>query len=143
MVSQSQKRFTSDSWLKLALVLLALGVLVKSQFDIVTLRHELASNSHRLDELARKIEELNTALPEEDDEVTETLHWKPNQQMVRKVQRILRGLHVYDRPIDGIYGLWTTRGLRRFQQNNDLEATGQLTEETYQLLIAHENLAGN
>lgn len=57
-----------------------------------------------------------------------------SEDLVRTVQERLRARDVNAGPVDGIWGPETQQGLRRFQQSQGLQATGQLNAETLQAL---------
>ncbi len=53
---------------------------------------------------------------------------------VRKVQRMLRGLHLYAGKVDGAYGLGTRRAIRRFQKAHGLPVDGVVGARTWAAL---------
>jgi len=54
----------------------------------------------------------------------------------RQVQEALRRLDLYKGPADGVFGLLTRAAIRRFQQDNGFDATGHLTRDQADRLIA-------
>lgn len=57
-----------------------------------------------------------------------------SEDLVRSVQERLRARDVNAGPVDGVWGPETQQGVRRFQQSQGLQATGQLNAETLQAL---------
>jgi hypothetical protein len=67
---------------------------------------------------------------------------QPGESVVREVQQALQDQGFDAGPVDGIWGPRTSAGLREFQQDQDLEATGQLNAQTLGALgIAEEGSA--
>ncbi len=50
--------------------------------------------------------------------------------MVRRVQTVLKHHHLYPGRIDGVYGPEAERGVIRFQQQKNLQATGKIDVPT-------------
>lgn len=62
-------------------------------------------------------------------------------QLVRNVQQTLRDKGVDAGPVDGIWGPQTSTGVRQFQQQQNLETTGQLNAQTLDALGIAEGSA--
>jgi len=61
------------------------------------------------------------------------------QAKVRFIQQALLNLGFDPGPIDGLFGPMTSAAIRKFQENYDLPATGQASEEVYEILQDIEN----
>lgn len=57
-----------------------------------------------------------------------------SRSLVRQVQTSLKQQNLYHGRIDGLWGPKTRTGVRQFQQKNNLQATGQLDDQTLQAL---------
>lgn len=136
MNSQTQKTFGSDFWFKLALIIIAVGLILKSQYDVKRLGETFEIQQQELSRISEKLEVLtaNTSLQNHDKNTPILEDWENNEEIVKEVQRRLQALALYDKEIDGIHGTRTTQGLIRFQNLNGLDPTGELTEEAYNLL---------
>ena len=58
------------------------------------------------------------------------------KEMVRASQMRLFDLGYYVGSYDGVVGTSTKSSIKHFQQDNKLPANGQLTQKTYDLLVA-------
>lgn len=59
-------------------------------------------------------------------------------QVVRRVQRELKQKGFDAGPVDGQWGPLTERGVKRFQESNNIRASGQLDERTLSALGVQE-----
>ena len=66
-------------------------------------------------------------------------------ETIRDVQTTLQQNHLYSGRIDGVWGPMTERGVRRWQQNHNMNATGELDMATLQSMNigAGNNQHGN
>ncbi|MCP4329083.1 MAG: peptidoglycan-binding protein [Alphaproteobacteria bacterium] len=63
-------------------------------------------------------------------------NWEPNGDIILSVQRTLTTLGYDPGPLDGAMGPSTTRAIRSYQDERDIEQTGEVTYELVQRLEA-------
>ncbi|GAA0297491.1 cell wall-associated NlpC family hydrolase [Gracilibacillus halotolerans] len=78
------------------------------------------------------------AYPLMNEEMAEYLNYGSQHETVRVLQHKLQHLSYYDSSIDGNYGILTEYALKKFQEANGLETTGQANKQTIQQLITIE-----
>jgi peptidoglycan hydrolase-like protein with peptidoglycan-binding domain len=84
--------------------------------------------------LAQGEQKLNDSIPSVQKAADSSPHARVSTKGVMKTQEALKEKGYYDGPVDGLIGPKTRAGLRRYQEEQGLNADGRLTRETAERL---------